>query len=122
MMCNVLPSLVSWVFVECYSHETPGIQVGARNISYHSQITKQTAKLICQTVTLYTDNAGYIVYVDMDICVGGTMCEAVYLYVDTHVYSYDQQSDSHRYDGGVDCCGIRLYQCGGWMLSTTHLI
>ena len=100
MMCGVLSGLMSWVFVEYCSRETPGIQVGAGNISYHSQITKQTTKLICQTVTLYTDNAGYIVYVDMDICVGGTICEAVYLDVDTHVYSYDQQSDSHRYDGG----------------------
>ena len=71
MLCAVLPCLVSWVFVECCSRETPGIQVGAGNISYHSQITKQTSELICQTVTLYTGNAGYIVYVDMDICVGG---------------------------------------------------
>ena len=80
MLCDVHPSLVSWVFVEYCSRETPGIQVGAGNISYHSQITKQTNRLICQTVTLYTDNAGYIVYVDMDRCVGGIICEAVYLY------------------------------------------
>ena len=68
MMCGVHPSLVSWVFVECCSRETPDIQVGAGNISYHSQITKQTN-----------------LYVDMDICVGGTICEAVYLYVGTRV-------------------------------------
>jgi hypothetical protein len=49
MMCGVLPSLVSWVFVEYCSRETPGIQVGAGNISYHSQITKQTGTHTCHT-------------------------------------------------------------------------
>jgi hypothetical protein len=68
MMCGVLPSLVSWVFVEYCSRETPGMQVSREHIIPFS-ITKQISKLICQTVTLYTDNAGYIVYVDMDIYV-----------------------------------------------------
>jgi len=49
MMCGVLPGLVSWVFVEYCSRETPGMQVGAGNISYHSQITKQTSTHTCHT-------------------------------------------------------------------------
>jgi hypothetical protein len=52
MMCGVLPSLVSWVFVEYCSRETPGIQVGAGNISYHSQITKQTTRHTCHSAIL----------------------------------------------------------------------
>ena len=38
-VCDVwcASGLVSWVFVEYCSRETPGIQVGAGNISYHSR-------------------------------------------------------------------------------------
>ena len=34
--------------------------------TYHTILNIKTSKLICQTVALYTGNAGYIVYVDMD--------------------------------------------------------
>jgi len=37
--------LVSWVFVEYCSRETPGIQVGAGNISYHSQQQNKQADI-----------------------------------------------------------------------------
>ena len=61
MMCGVHPSLVSWVFVEYCSRETPGIQVGAGNISYHSQITKQTSLYVKQLhYTLATQGILYM--------------------------------------------------------------
>ena len=48
-----------------------------------------------------------------------------YIYMLTHMCILMTNSRTHTdmHDGGgVDCCGIGLYQCGGWMLSTTHLI
>jgi hypothetical protein len=69
MLCAVLPCLVSWVFVECCSRETPGIQVGAGNISYHSQITKQTSKHSCHTAVLYGHRLhGHTLVVSLGAC------------------------------------------------------
>lgn len=69
MMCGVLPGLVSWVFVEYCSRETPGIQVGAGNISYHSQITKQTSRHSCHTAILHGHRLhGHTLVVNLGAC------------------------------------------------------
>ena len=69
MMCGVHPGLVSWVFVEYCSRETPGIQVGAGNISYHCQITEQTSKHSCHTAILYGHRLhGHTLVVSLGAC------------------------------------------------------
>jgi len=57
MMCGVLPGLVSWVFVEYCSRETPGIQVGAGDISYHSQYQNKQADI--HIIRLYSMDMNY---------------------------------------------------------------
>ena len=57
MLCAVLPCLVSWVFVECCSRETPDLQVGAGNISYHSQYQNKQASI--HVIRLYYTDIDY---------------------------------------------------------------
>ena len=99
MMCGVHPSLVSWVFVEYCSRETPGIQVGAGNISYHSQYqNKQT--YMSDSYIIHWQRRVYCICVHR-LHVLEARYVRQYIYMLTHMcICYSQQSDSHRYDGG----------------------
>ena len=56
----------SWSYC---SRETPGIQVGAGNISYHSQVTKQTSRHTCHTAILYEPRLhGHTLVVSLGAC------------------------------------------------------
>jgi hypothetical protein len=62
------------------------------------------------------------------ICGHGHMCRrhdmwsSIFICWHTCVFLWPTVGLTQIWWGGVDCCGIRLYHRGGWMLSTTHLI